>query len=66
MSFTGQNTKLSIYRSSSDPTSHIPAPDQNISNGVLDSFPNPDEEIIGLITMEDVLEELLQVGYKYQ
>ncbi|KAJ9545873.1 hypothetical protein OSB04_025580 [Centaurea solstitialis] len=56
----GQNTKLSIYRSSSDPTSQIPAPDQNISNDVLDSFPNPDEEIIGLITMEDVLEELLQ------
>ncbi|KAL7586035.1 DUF21 domain-containing protein At5g52790 [Lactuca sativa] len=55
----GQNTKLSIYRSSSDPTSQNPAPDQNISS-VLDSFPNPDEEIIGLITMEDVLEELLQ------
>ncbi|CAI9302476.1 unnamed protein product [Lactuca saligna] len=54
-----QNTKVSIYRSSSDPASQNPAPDQN-SARVLDSFTNPDEEIIGLITMEDVLEELLQ------
>ncbi|KAI7756665.1 hypothetical protein M8C21_033579 [Ambrosia artemisiifolia] len=49
----GQNTKLSIYRASSDTASQS-------SNFVLDSFPNPDDDIIGLITMEDVLEQLLQ------
>ncbi|KAI3762493.1 hypothetical protein L1987_52923 [Smallanthus sonchifolius] len=46
----GQNTKLSIYRSSSDTVSQNSAPDQNIS----------DEDVIGLITMEDVLQQLLQ------
>ncbi|GJZ28962.1 DUF21 domain-containing protein [Tanacetum coccineum] len=56
----GQNTQLSFYRSSSDTASQTLAPDQNSPNCVLDSFPNSDEEIIGLITMEDVLEELFQ------
>lgn len=28
----------------------------------LDSFPDPSEEVIGIITMEDVMEELLQVS----
>ncbi|KAL8199754.1 hypothetical protein R6Q57_013322 [Mikania cordata] len=51
----GQNTKLSIYRSSSDPP-----PNQNIANSVLDSLSNPDDDVIGIITMEDVLQQLLQ------
>ncbi|KAK1441470.1 hypothetical protein QVD17_07384 [Tagetes erecta] len=46
----GQNTKLSIYRSSSDPASQNATLDQDTS----------DEDIIGLITMEDVLKQLLQ------
>ncbi|KAL9999258.1 putative CBS domain, CNNM, transmembrane domain-containing protein [Helianthus debilis subsp. tardiflorus] len=56
----GQNTKISIYRSSSDTASQSSAPNQSSSNCVLDSFPNPNDDIIGLITMEDVLEQLLQ------
>lgn len=37
--------------------------DGSISNEELESFPSRvnDEEVIGIITMEDVLEELLQV-----
>ncbi|KAA8539964.1 hypothetical protein F0562_026656 [Nyssa sinensis] len=34
--------------------------DKNIANELLESLPNLDEEVIGIITMEDVLEELLQ------
>ncbi|KAK9291535.1 hypothetical protein L1049_019483 [Liquidambar formosana] len=34
--------------------------DENILNEDLDSLPNLDEEVIGIITMEDVIEELLQ------
>ncbi|PWA93032.1 hypothetical protein CTI12_AA075800 [Artemisia annua] len=51
---------LSIRKIPSDTASQTLAPDQNSPNCVLDSFPNLDEEIIGLITMEDVLEELFQ------
>lgn len=53
---TGQNTKLSIYRAASDTASQSSAPDQNIG----------DEEIIGVITMQDVLEQLLQVWCCYE
>lgn len=32
-----------------------------LSNEDLESFPNLDEEVLGIITLEDVMEELLQV-----
>lgn len=35
--------------------------DGNITDEDLESLPNLDEEVIGIITMEDVMEELLQV-----
>lgn len=36
--------------------------DGNITDEDLESLPNLDEEVIGIITMEDVMEELLQVN----
>ena len=36
--------------------------DGNIMDEDLESLPNLDEEVIGIITMEDVMEELLQVN----
>lgn len=35
--------------------------DDNISKEELERLPNLDEEVIGIITLEDVMEELLQV-----
>lgn len=34
----------------------------NITDEELESLPNLDEEVVGIITMEDVMEELLQVN----
>ncbi|XP_028124353.1 DUF21 domain-containing protein At5g52790-like [Camellia sinensis] len=39
--------------------------DANITKEVLESLPDQEEEVIGIITMEDVLEELLQVSNIY-
>lgn len=36
--------------------------DVKISKEELESLPNVDEEVIGIITLEDVMEELLQVS----
>ena len=36
--------------------------DGNVTDEDLESLPNLDEEVIGIITMEDVMEELLQVN----
>ncbi|GFY81889.1 CBS domain protein with a domain protein [Actinidia rufa] len=34
--------------------------DETVTNEVLESLPDQEEEVVGIITMEDVLEELLQ------
>ncbi|XP_028109777.1 uncharacterized protein LOC114308392 [Camellia sinensis] len=39
--------------------------DANKTKEVLESLPDQEEEVIGIITMEDVLEELLQVSNIY-
>ena len=36
--------------------------DETVTNEVLESLPDQEEEVVGIITMEDVLEELLQVS----
>lgn len=36
--------------------------DDTLRKEVLESLPDQEEEVIGIITMEDVLEELLQVA----
>lgn len=47
------------------PSNVNPSPglDMKINDDGLESFINNDEEVIGIITMEDVLEQLLQVNF---
>lgn len=57
---------MNIYKhassvASSDTEARSPALDIKITDEALQSITNSDEDIVGIITMEDVLEELLQV-----
>ncbi|CAK9176917.1 unnamed protein product [Ilex paraguariensis] len=61
----GQHKQLNISRyassvASSDMETQSPAVHGKITNEVLESFSDLEEEIVGIITMEDVLEQLLQ------
>lgn len=61
-----QNTPVNIYKyassvASTNTETRSPALDIKITEEALQSISNSDEEIVGIITMEDVLEELLQV-----
>ncbi|KAM7491571.1 hypothetical protein LguiA_034492 [Lonicera macranthoides] len=60
-----RNTAVNIYKhassvASSDTEARSPALDIKITDEALQSITNSDEDIVGIITMEDVLEELLQ------
>ena len=53
---------MQISNSLSPQSNKFKRGDGNISNEDLECLPNLDEETIGIITLEDVLEELLQVN----
>ncbi|CAA2964038.1 DUF21 domain-containing protein At5g52790-like [Olea europaea var. sylvestris] len=62
--FCGHGKQVNMFRQTLQPSpSNVnPSPglDMKINDDGLESFINNDEEVIGIITMEDVLEQLLQ------
>lgn len=53
--------KSDALKTNVNPSSAQRQAERNISVDGLVSIPHTDEEVLGIITMEDVLEELLQV-----